>query len=179
MAEMATLARPYANAVFDLAKSDRALDQWSKMLGLLAGAAGEPQVQTLLEAPDVADDQKAFRLADVFGDQVNDRAKKFLSVLASNKRLGLLGEIAEQFEVLRAQEEQSLDVEVISAFALVPQQEQALKEALQRKFAKEVSLTSRVDSTLVGGAVIRAGDMVLDGSVRGKLDKLKETLLKT
>ncbi len=179
MAEVATLARPYASAVFDIAKSSGELDRWSRMLGFLSVATTERTVQRLLAAPDVADEQKAFRLAELVGDELNDRARKFIGVLATNKRLPLLTEIYIQFETLRALEQRSLDVAVISAFELSDAEETRLKQSLHERFDKEINMTSEVDSSLLGGAIIRAGDTVIDGSVRGKLDKLAATIQRT
>ncbi|MEM1434078.1 MAG: F0F1 ATP synthase subunit delta [Pseudomonadota bacterium] len=176
MAESATLARPYANAAFDIAKSDGELPRWSSMLSLLAGAVAEPAVQELLETPSLDDEAKARRLADLFKDQLNDRAKRFLNVLATNKRLPLLAEIAGQFEERRAEEEQTLDVEVVSAYPLTDEQVDQLTQGLKRRFGKAVEMTSRIDTSLMGGAIIRAGDTVIDGSIVGKLNKLKEAL---
>ena len=112
MAELATMARPYANAVFGIARQDNDLERWSRMLRFLAVASADPQVKLLLDSPEVPDEQKGFRLAEVCGDELNDRARKLTQVLASNKRLDLVDEIREQFEVLRAAEEKVLDVEV-------------------------------------------------------------------
>lgn len=179
MAELATLARPYANAAFDIAKSSTALDVWSRMLALLGGAAETDAVQQLLETPDIEDSDKAQQLGALFGSELNDGGKRFLQVLAENKRLGLLPEIAEQFEERRAEELQVLDVEVISAYPVTDAQQQTLTQGLQRKFGREINMTSRVDDSLIGGAIIRAGDTVIDGSVAGRLTKLKETLGKT
>ncbi len=176
MAELATLARPYANAAFDIAKGDASLDAWSRMLALLGAATQTDAVEQLLESPDLEDDAKATQLAALFSEELNDRGKRFLHVLADNKRLTLLPEIAEQFEERRAEEEQVLDVEVISAMPLTDAQSNTLKTALASKFGREVIMTSSVDAELIGGAIIRAGDTVIDGSLQGKLNKLKETL---
>ena len=179
MAELATLARPYANAAFEIAKNDGELDRWSRMLLLLAAATDHESVQTLLSAPDVDETTKAYRLQDVIGPELNDRGKRFLQVLASNKRLLLLGEIHTQFEVLRAEEQATLDVTVTSAFPLADAELERLKERLSRRFERDVNMASEVDASLIGGAVIRAGDTVIDGSVRGKLKKLAETVQRT
>jgi len=176
MAELATIARPYANAVFELAKRDDALADWSRMLEVLTATTGYEPVIRLLDSPDLPATSKAFRLAEVCGDELDDRGKKFLQSLAEHDRLGLIGEVREQFEALRAEELKSLDVEVVSAFPLSDAQSDALKQALSNKFGKEIAIESRVDQGLIGGAVIRAGDMVIDGSVRGKLQKLAENL---
>ncbi len=131
-----------------------------------------------MSSPDLEDGAKAARLADLFRDELNDRSRRFLNVLAENKRLELLPEIAEQFEVRRAEAEQSLDVEIISAYPLTDAQADNLKSALNRKYEREINLSSSVDAQLMGGAIIRAGDNVIDGSIRGKLDKLRESLLR-
>lgn len=176
MAELATLARPYSKAVFELAKSQGRLDAWARMLELLAAIAGQGPVQQLLDSPELTDSAKAQRLIRICGDDIDDRGRALINLLAVNKRLALIGELREQFDELKAQEEQVLDVEVISAYELTHVQADMLREALQRKFEREVNMTSRVDTGLVGGALIRAGDTVIDGSVRGRLAKLVEAL---
>jgi F-type H+-transporting ATPase subunit delta len=176
MAELATIARPYAKAVFDLAKSDNTLPQWSRMLSFLAMASVDPKVRTVLDSPDLSAEQKSARLADVCGDELNDRARNLVGLLARNKRLDVIEEIREQFEEHRAEEERVLDVEVITAYELSAEQSEKLRAALQRKFDREVNVTGRVDRDVIGGAVIRAGDTVIDASLRGRLDKLTEAL---
>ena len=176
MAELATIARPYANAVFELAKRDNTLDQWAQMLAVVDATTQHDAVAQLLDSPDMPATAKAFRLAEVCGDELDDRGKKFLQSLAEHDRLPLITEVREQFEELRAEEQKSLDVEVISAFPLNDAQTEALKQALNKKFNKEIAIESRVDQHLIGGAVIRAGDTVIDGSIRGKLQKLAENL---
>ena len=176
MAELATIARPYANAVFELAKRDSNLEQWARMLSVLDATTQHATVALLLDSPDLPANAKAFRLAELCGDALDDRGKKFLQSLAEHDRLALIAEVRTQFEELRAEEQRSLEVEVISAYPLSDAQGDALKQALNRKFDKEIAIESRVDQSLIGGAVIRAGDMVIDGSIRGKLQKLAENL---
>ena len=177
MAELATLSRPYANAVFDLAKNSGSLESWSKTLNTLVTTSGDTTVQTMLNSPAMAAAEKAAKLAELCADEINDDAGSFLYALAEHDRLPLLNEVQSQFEALRAEQERTLDVEVVSAFELTQGQSDALQAALQQKYEKDVALTSRTDASLIGGAVIRAGDMVVDGSVRGRLTKLVETLL--
>lgn len=179
MAELATLARPYANAVFEVAKAGNEIDLWSRMLALLAAAVSNDTVQLLLADPEVEEVQKAYRLSAICGDELNDRGRRFVQVLAANKRLALLPEVSELFEALRAEEQSTLDVTVTSAYALSAAEAEKLRSALARRFQREVSLTSDVDTSLIGGAVIRAGDTVIDGSVRGKLNKLAENIQRT
>ena len=177
MAELATLSRPYANAVFDLAQSSGSLESWSKTLNILVTTSGDTTVQTMLDSPDMAAVEKAAKLGELCADEINDDTGSFLYALAEHDRLSLLSEIQRQFEALRAEQERTLDVEVVSAFDLTQGQSDALQAALQQKYEKDIALTSRTDTSLIGGAVIRAGDMVVDGSVRGRLTKLVETLL--
>jgi len=176
MAEQATLARPYANAAFALARENKQLNLWAERLAVLAATAQDERVRGLLQSPDVSAAQRANRLADLCRDQMDDRGRSFLLVLARNGRLSLLGEISRRFEELKAEEERHLDVQVRSTYPLTEAQAQALKSALQGKFGKQVRLSSEVDPSLLGGAVVRAGDTVIDGSVRGRLDKLAESL---
>jgi F-type H+-transporting ATPase subunit delta len=176
MAEIATIARPYANAVFELAQKRRAIDAWSRELAMLAAVAAQPAILEVIDSPAVTSQQKSNTLARVCGDDISREGKQFVQVLARNKRLHLLGEISTQFEALRAQEQASLEVEVISAYSLDDAEQTRLIETLGRRFEREIRLTSRVDESLLGGVVIRAGDTVIDGSVRGKLEKLSESL---
>ena len=176
MAELATLARPYGNAVFASAKSASALPRWSRLLSVLGAAVGEPRVRALIDSPEIAAPVKAQRLAELCGDDIDAAGRQFLQVLSANGRLALLDEIQGRFEELKGQEERTLDVEVRSARPLSDAQAETLRAALQRRFDKTVSLTSAVDGELLGGAVIRAGDVVIDGSVRGRLAKLQGAL---
>jgi F-type H+-transporting ATPase subunit delta len=178
MAELATMARPYAHAAFDVAKRSGDLDAWSRSLGFLAAAAADATVRGWLSAPELVAAVKAQKLIDICADEIDDRGKRFVQVLAANKRLALLSEISTQFDTLRAAQEQQIDVEVSSALALTNEQEQMLMTALEKKFDRTVNMTHSVDAHLIGGAVIRAGDTVIDGSVRGKLNKLAESVLR-
>ena len=176
MAELATLARPYAKAVFEVARNDGELERWSRMLALLAAALEHDRIRTLLGAPEVEDTVKAHKLAGLCAGELSDRGRRFLLVLAGYHRLALLPEIQEQFEALRAEEQATLDVQVTSAFDLSGDELDRLKSALARRFEREISISAEVDASLIGGAVIRAGDTVIDGSVRGRLNKLAETI---
>lgn len=178
MAELATLARPYARAAFDAAREDGddGLARWSEMLAFLAGALGIGEVATKLAAPDRTDEGKAQMLIELCGEQINPRGGNFVHVLAANKRLALLPEIADQFEDLRAEHERTLEVEIVSARALSEADAAKLREKLAGRFQREIDLTNSVDASLLGGAIIRAGDTVIDGSIRGRLSKLADNL---
>ena len=132
MAELATLSRPYANAVFGIAQDSNSLEAWSRTLGTLVAASGDATVQTMLSSPDLAAQDKANQLAQLCGDEINSDAGAFLQSLAEHDRLSLLAEVREQFEELRAEQEQTLDVEVVSAFDLTAAQSDALQASLQK-----------------------------------------------
>ena len=174
--ELATLARPYAIAAFKAAKEADKLTSWSKMLSVLSAATGHERVSLLLESPEFPADVKAHRLSEVCGDELDGPGRLFLQALAEHNRLPLLPEILVQFELLKAKEEESLDVEVVSAMELTESQSEEIKNSLKARFDKEISIEAKVDESLIGGAIIRAGDLVIDGSARGKLTKLAEAL---
>ena len=176
MAEIATLARPYANAVFALAKSQDRLDKWSRMLGLLAAAAATDEVRALVGAATISKPVKARMLIDAVGDELDDRGQRFVQVLADNGRLDLLVEVARQYEVRKADAERVLEVEIAAAVELTDEQKQGFAAALRERLDQAVEVTTAVDANLVGGAVIRAGDTVIDGSVRGRLTRLAGAL---
>lgn len=176
MAELATIARPYANAVFGIAKDAGDLDGWSRQLGTLAAVADTSAVRRLVGQPQRTAEEKAAILVELCGDALDEGGSNLVRVLAENRRLGLLPEIVEQFEVLKAREQQTLDVQVTTAYDLADSEVEALADALRSKLGVAVELTSRTDDSLIGGAVIRAGDTVIDGSLRGRLGRLQETL---
>ena len=176
MAELATLARPYANAVFDIATERDGLERWSRMLSLAAAASREPDVQALIASPAIPDERKAHTLIDLVREELDDAGRRFLHTLAENKRLPLLAEIGAQFEALKAEAERVLEVEIVSAVSLSEDELKQFTDALARRFEREIQVSTVVDPNLIGGAVVRAGDTVVDGSVRGKLDKLAESL---
>jgi F-type H+-transporting ATPase subunit delta len=176
MAERATLARPYANAVFDLAQEAGELDLWSRQLAFLAIATTDITVSALIDTPSVSDEQKAFRLQELVRDVSTSLVANFIQVLAENKRLPLLPEISKQFEALKAEAEKVLDVEITSTVVLTDEELSSFTRALEQRFDRNINVSTAIDETLIGGAVIRAGDTVVDGSVRGKLGKLAEAL---
>ena len=176
MAELTTVARPYAKAAFQVALNDNALDDWSRMLALAAGVSRQERVKLLLQAPVLTAEQVATSFIDICGDELNDKGKNFVRLLAENKRIALFAEIARIYENLRAQQEQSLDVEVLTPYEISDAVADKLAAALKTRLQREVRLATRTDQSLIGGAVVRAGDMVIDNSVRGKLAKLTESI---
>ncbi len=172
MAELTTLARPYAKAAFEYARNGRVLGEWHEQLQTLAAAAADSRMQALLRDPSRGGQQLADLLADVCGDAISGPVRNFLTVLAENKRLGLLPQITVLFAGYKANFEKSVDVEVVSAFELEDAMTQKLAAALGKRFEREVNVHNTTDASLLGGVLIRAGDLVIDGSVRGRLNKL-------
>lgn len=176
MAELITLARPYARAAFEVAVADKSLDEWSESLGVLAAVTEDEKVATLLASPMLSAGKQAEALVGICGDAVSDKGANLLRLLAENKRLLLLPEIARGFETLKANHLKAVEVELISAYELSDEVVEQLTKALQKRLDREIALHRRVDKHLIGGAVIRAGDSVIDNSLRGKLNKLAESM---
>ncbi len=176
MAELSTLARPYARAAFEFARERDALAQWSEQLATCAAVSADASVAKLLDNPSNTHEQQAQALNDLCGDATGAEVKNFVRVLAANRRLGLLAEIYALFEQLKSAQEKRVDVEVISAFDLDDATTARLSEALGRKLERDVQVSTSTDSSLLGGVLIRAGDLVIDGSVRGRLNKLAEAM---
>ena len=174
MAELTTLARPYARAAFEVAVESESLSAWSKDLDLVSAVVGETVVKAALSSPSLTGEKQAQMVIDLCGDEISDGAKNFIAILADNKRIGLMREIVKLFETLKANQEKKVDVNITSAFELSEGIEAKLTASLKEKLQRDVILHSEIDSTLIGGAIIRAGDLVIDGSVRGKLSRLAE-----
>ena len=176
MAELTTLARPYAKAAFEYAQAHQQLANWSAMLGLAAAVSQDDTMQRVLKAPRLTSTEKATTFVEVCGDKFDAQVRNFLNIISENNRMELLPEIADMFELYKAEQEKSVDVDVTSAFALNDEQQDKLAKVLSARLGREVRLHAAEDASLIGGVVIRAGDLVIDGSVRGKLAKLAEAL---
>jgi len=170
--ERTTLARPYAEAVFRLARERKTLAAWTEMLGVAAAVARDPQMSRLIDNPRVPRARFVEFFLDVCGKKLDKDGGNFIRLLAENRRVQLLGEIAALFEQLRANAESRVEAEVISATAVGAEQLKTIAAALKKRLGRDVNLATRLDPSLVGGIVIRAGDLVIDGSVRGKLKAL-------
>jgi F-type H+-transporting ATPase subunit delta len=176
MAESITLARPYAKAAFEVALAGKELGAWSNALQLLAKVSANELVRRRLLSPSLTAVQQADTLIQLCGDELLPRTHNLVRLLAENKRLTLLSEISELFEALKANQEMTVDVELSTAFELNKDVVKKITQALQTRLNREIKLQTRVDKNLIGGAVIRAGDTVIDSSVRGKLTKLAEAM---
>jgi len=181
MSSVTTLARPYAKAAFALAQEEGALARWEAMLGASAAVVEDAMVADLLSSPHIGDAAAVKLIADTArevgaGDGLSERFTGYLSVLAGYGRLTLLPEITALFRDLRADAEKRLRVRVVSAVALDDGQSSRLQEALARRFEREIELENEIDPKVIGGAVIYAGDEVIDGSLHGRLQKLASSL---
>ena len=174
MSQTLTLARPYARAVFSMARAQQRLPQWSTLLAFAARAVAEPSVRSLLGNPTVAP-QALVEVLVPPGD-VDPLFSQFLSVLAENRRLAVLPEIAGLFDLLRAEDERIVKATITSANALSEADLANLRASLVKRFGREVEVSTAVDASLIGGAVIDAGDVVIDGSLRTKLARLGAAL---
>lgn len=176
MAEIQTLARPYADAVFDLARERDALGSWSNALAVISAIVSNEDTATLLGNPEIDDERLARAIIDVGGDELPTEAANLVRLLAENGRLALAPAIAAQFEIQRAEAEDRIDVRVVSAVDLSDTQAQALSQALEKRLARTVRLTFERDENIIGGAIIRAGDLVIDGSLRAQLERMRHSL---
>lgn len=176
MAEFTTIARPYAQAVFKLAQSQQALPAWSDMLGLAAHVAADPAMRRLIDNPRVTPDQLAELFVDICGERLDDAGRNMIRLLAERRRLVVLPEIFGLFEQLKNDAEGAIKAQLITAFPATDAQKQTIAAALKQRFGREVQLEYITDPSLMGGAVVRAGDLVIDGSVRGKLARLGTAL---
>jgi F-type H+-transporting ATPase subunit delta len=176
MAEAATIARPYAKAAFQAARDAKVLPAWSQALSSGAGLTENAGIADLITNPRLSRDEVVSLFAGLGGEAIDGHWQNFVRLLATNKRLGVLPEIAAEYERLRAQYENELDVEVTSAVPLDDAAQSKLAHALHARFKREVRMTLAVDPGLLGGAVIRAGDLVIDGSVQGRLARMAASL---
>ena len=176
MSENITLARPYAEAAFQMAQGAQALKQWSEMLALAATVATDTEIARLAVDPRVARARFTQLFLDICDTALTKEGANFIRVLQENRRLHLLPDIVRLFEQRRADAEGRIEAQVISAFDITPEQLKKIAAALKAKLGREVDVVSSVDAALVGGIIIRAGDLVIDGSVRGKLRALASHL---
>jgi F-type H+-transporting ATPase subunit delta len=176
MAEKTTIARPYAQAILALAKEQNALQQWSEMLQYTSVIAADEEMAALIASPRLSSEQLAELFLEICGDKLNESGKNMIRVLAENDRLDVLAEITSLFEIERARSEGMVEAQVISAVELNDSQKSSITESLKKRLGRDITLDCSVDAAIVGGAIIRAGDVVIDGSVIGKLDKLASAL---
>lgn len=172
-----TIARPYAKAVFEKAREEGNMDMWSGLLRTLAAIVREPQMRLLLNNPKVSHKQLLDLVSSVCGDNLSKSATNFIRVLIRSNRLRLAGQIAELFEQRRAEAEGRVDIHVVSAYELDADQSRRITEAMGKRTGKKVNISTLVDKSLIGGLIVRAGDSVIDASIRGRLNRLRNELI--
>ena len=178
MAELLTLARPYAKAAFAYASEQNAADTWSSALLMLGATVQDEAFSAYITRPELTPAEKVKAFIQILGaEQTSVAVSNFLTLLAENDRLALLPEISAEYELLKAQGNNAVDVVIESAFPLSAVQEQLLTDRLEKRFNKSVNTTVEVNPSLIAGVVIRAGDQVIDDSALDKLEKMRTRLL--
>ena len=176
MAEKTTIARPYAQAAFDLAEQGKQLPRWSAVLQLANEIEADERCAALIGNPRVSATQLAELIIAVAGAEFDGNAQNFVRLLVENDRLSVLPEIAELYEHYRAEAERTVEAHMVSAFPVDDAQKAQVAAMLKKRLGREVTVSADVDPSLVGGAIIRAGDLVIDGTVLGQLAKLEVAL---
>ena len=176
MAEIATIARPYAEAVFRLAKEANALNAWSEQLEMAQMVASDVEMQRLLNDPTLEAKQLSELFLSVLDQKIDVQIANFITLLIDNNRIAILSEIVHQFEALKAKEGGVLEAQVTSAYTMTTEQIAELSARLESKFNRKINATVTVDLALIGGVVVAVGDEVYDASVRGKLQGMAYAL---
>ena len=177
MAEVSTIARPYALAAFKQAEQEEALAEWSEMISLLARVVSDRQMKSILASPKVKREQLADLIIEICGDSLSRTGGNFVRVLAEKSRLSYLPEVEKIFEEERAESEGRSRVDIRSAFELDDAQKSQITSIMSARLGTDVTLSVQVDDSLIGGVVIRAGDLVIDASLRGRMNRLANSLL--
>jgi len=176
MAELATIARPYAEAAFEIARDAQALPAWSDMLHFAATIVGDPRVAAALDNPRLDAAAREALLLSIGGDRFFDEARNFIRVLVEAERVTLLPQIAAMFDTLKNDAEATAKATIESAFELTDAQVAELRGALEKRFGKKIEATVTINPQLIGGARVTVGDAVLDGSVQAKLAAMRAQL---
>ena len=176
MAENVTIARPYAEAVYRLAKQNNVLGKWSEMLQFASAVAADPQMLGLINNPKITRQQLETLFLSLTEKQLDDQGKNLITLLLENGRLSLLQDIAEAFERLKAEQEGMVEAKVTSAFPMSEIQLNELVKILENRFGRKIEASVVIDPELIGGVNVEIGDQVFDTSVRGKLQAMAYTL---
>lgn len=178
MAELVTIARPYAEAIFALAKERDELSKWSDMLTLMVTVFDDPRIQAAIANPKVTKADIERLILAVCGEQIDANARNFIQLLVENGRLSAVAEIRRLFDLLKSEDEGIVEAQISSAFPLDGQELEKIVSLLSKRYQKNISPTVDVDSDLIGGITIQVGDKVWDASVRGRLQEMAAALTK-
>ncbi len=176
MSELTTAARPYANAVYQHAAQSSGLAAWGDALALMALVSTDAAIVQKLASPQLSKARKGELLLAVIGDKLDQQQKNLIMLMAENNRLVLLPTVAELYEQYRAEAEGHIVAEITSAFPLSDEQQASIASALKNKMGRDVTITTSTDKSLIGGVVIKAGDTIIDGSMKARLAALASTL---
>lgn len=176
MSELATLARPYAAAVFKRAKETGATASWSRSLAFMSAIMGDKDISVVVDNPKVNKERLSALLLDICQGHVTEENENFLKLLVHNNRLGLVSTIAKLFEAYKAEDEGYVEVEALTAYALSKEAKHDLTTTLEKTLGKKIHMNVTVDKSLIGGVLVRAGDRVIDGSIRGRLQHMQKAL---
>jgi len=176
MSELSTLARPYAEAVFKIAVESKSASDWSEMLGFLSAVMQDKEMLAIVANPKVSQEQLTTLILDICQDQLKEQGINFVKLLVQNDRLILAPQISELFEAYKAEHEGYVDVEITSAYALTKDEQKKFVSTLKKQLGKDVQITTSIDKSLIGGFIAKAGDKVIDGSVKGQLQQLAKKL---
>ncbi|MEZ9131162.1 F0F1 ATP synthase subunit delta [Vibrio breoganii] len=175
MSDLVTIARPYAKAAFEFAVEKDALDQWGQMLAFAAEVTKHHEISDLLDGSLTANKLTELFVA-ICGEQLDEHGQNLIKVMAGNGRLKALPDVLAEFLALRREHDKFIEVDVISASELSKQQQDDMISKLEQRFDRKVKLNCSIDETLLGGVIIRAGDLVIDNSARGRLNRLSDAL---
>lgn len=176
MSDLSTAARPYAKAVYELANENNDTAKWSDTLAFLSVVCEDDQVQARIDDPKISWDKLSELLISICGDKIDDQGANLIKLMAESGRLSLMSEVTGIYEEFVASSKGMIDAKMVSAFEVTDAQKDAVIASLKKRFNKEVRLEVSVDADLIGGAVITAGDLVIDGSVKGRMTKMSTTL---
>ncbi len=175
MSEFITVARPYAKAAFDFAVEQNSVDRWQDMLAFAAEVTRNDLVSDMISGA-LAPETLSAHFIDICGDQLDEHGQNLIRVMAESGRLIVLPEVLEQFLQLRALQEATIEVDVTSASTLNDEQLAKIATAMEKRLSRKVKLNCNIDKSVMAGVIIRAGDMVIDGSIRGRLERLADVL---
>ena len=176
MAETITVARPYAVAIWRHAEAEGKTDLWSDMLNFMADIVSDKTMASIVADPRVGEIRLADLMLDICGGRLNDTAESFVRLLVQNGKLALMPEIATVYAELRSEAGGAIDARLISAYPVNAKFEQAIAAAMEKKLDREVNFITEEDKSLLGGVIIRAGDMVIDASIKGQIESLANEL---